>query len=170
MTPSGETRVLLITGLWVPLIGHAPTDGATLARRLAKQYPRANVTWHSWLKAVDADALASAARIALIGHSFGGDACVTLAAELARRGRPVEEMLLLDPVPIDVAGRWTRGRIEVPANVGRARCIARAARLYPRSKLAGGNAANETCRVGHDDFLRDDRIVAAIEDVVRRFG
>ena len=61
MTPPAGNRVLLITGLWVPLIGHAPTDGHALAARLAERYPLANVTWHSWWSPPDAASLAKAA-------------------------------------------------------------------------------------------------------------
>lgn len=168
-TPPGDPRVLLITGLWVPVVGRAPTDGETLAGRLAKAYPRANVAWHSWWTPVDVDALLAFGRVALIGHSFGGSVCVDVARRLERRGRRVEEMLLLDPVPTDVASRWTRSRIDVPANVGRARCVARTTRLFPRSKIARGNVENETRPIPHDDFLRAPEIVAIVEAVVRRF-
>src|SRR5688500_4351662 len=123
MASPTANRVLLITGRWVPVVGHAPTDGEKLARRLAEAYPRANVAWHSWWTPVDVDALLAFGRVALIGHSFGGSICVDVARQLERRRRPVEEMLLLDPVPTDVAGRWTRSHVDVPANVARARCV-----------------------------------------------
>lgn len=164
-------RILIITGLWIPLIGKAPTEGQALAERLAKQYPRANVSWHSWFGRIDFEPLRSATPLILIGHSFGGGVCVKLASDLASVGKNVDELLLLDPVPTDFKGRWQRSRIDVPANVRTTRCIARSMRLYPRSKKASGqNVTNETTRVGHDQFMSDPSIVETIESIVERYA
>lgn len=164
-------RILLMTGLWVPVVGRAPTEGKALANRLAARYPRANLTWHSWWDKVDVIPLLDATPLVLIGHSFGASACITLAKDLEKRNKVIDEMLLLDPVPIRMKDRWTRKTIDVPDNVHSARCIARRVRLYPRSKLArGANATNETRSVGHDRFMSNPDIVAIIEGIVKRFA
>lgn len=164
-------RMLLVTGLWVPIVGRAPSDGKRLADRLAAAYPAANLTWHSWWDVIDPAPLLDASPLILIGHSFGGAACVRLAKQLVERQQTVNELLLLDPVPTDVAGRWMHRQIDIPSNVASGRCIARKTRLYPRSKLArGANITNETRSIPHDRFLQHRDIVAIIESMVKQFA
>ena len=164
-------RILLMTGLWVPIVGRAPREGKALAERLAKKHARANLTWHSWWDTIDPEPLLGPSPLILIGHSFGGSACLTLARQLARRGKTVDELLLLDPVPTSLKERWSSGKVEVPENVKATRCIARTLRLYPRSKKArGANVKNETRWIGHDKFMSSREIVEIIEAIVKRFG
>ena len=165
------SRILLITGLWVPFIGRAPADGEALVKKLAKQYPRANLTWHSWFGHIDLAPLVNESPLILIGHSFGGAVAVKLASDLERRGKRIDELLLLDPVPTDFKGRWRQSKIDVPSNVNTTRCIARSLRFYPRSKKAKGeNVKNETRWIGHDKFMCKDEIVGIVEGIVKRFG
>ncbi len=164
-------RILIMTGLWIPVIGRAPSDGAKLVRQLAKRYPKANLTWHSWWETIDPTPLLGESPLILIGHSFGGHACIRLAKQFAKQNKTVDELLLLDPVPTDFKGRWTRRRIEVPDNVSSARCVARTLRLYPRSKIArGANVTNETRSIAHDRFMQHSDIVGIIETIVKRFA
>ena len=164
-------RIILITGLWIPFIGRAPTDGEALVKKLAAQYPRANLSWHSWFGEIAVDPLVHESPLILIGHSFGGAVCVKLARELEKRGKRIDELLLLDPVPTDFNGRWKRGKIDVPDNVQTTRCIARSLRLYPRSKKANGqNVKNETRWIGHDKFMCKNEIVGIVEGIVKRFA
>lgn len=163
-------RILLITGLWVPVIGRAPRDGKKLAERLARTYPRANLTWHSWWDTIESQKLRDASPLILIGHSFGGAACLRLAKDLEKIGKSVDELLLLDPVPTDFKSRWRRMKLDVPPNVKLTRCIARTVRIYPRSKKARGTqVSNETRWIGHDKFMSNRDIVEIIERIVRRF-
>lgn len=165
------SRLLFFTGLRVPLVGRAPRDGFKLIKRLAREYPSANLTCHSWREAIDANTLLSEAPLVLMGHSFGGSTAIWLAHELKKHNKPVDEMLLLDPVPTQLAARWTTSVIDVPENVKQTACIIRQSRPYPRSKPARGlNVANEVCSIAHDDFLRKTEIVERIERLVRQYA
>jgi pimeloyl-ACP methyl ester carboxylesterase len=136
--------------------GSGPGNGLRdLANMIRARHPEQRVITRGWndnddiaLTIADHDG-----PVALIGHSFGGSQSVDLAAAV---GRPIEWMVLLDPVPCnDWAIRHEGKYFEVPANVRNAVCYHRPFGGWPTSYsiVNPANAqVNRMRRVGHSDF------------------
>jgi len=104
--------------------------------------------------------------IVLIGHSFGGGKSVELASH-ARR--PIDWLILLDPVPYDDWGvRHSGAYFRIPPNVLHAVCFYRPPGLWPLSYpiVNPANADdNHLLRIGHYDFCKNAEVERYIMDI-----
>jgi pimeloyl-ACP methyl ester carboxylesterase len=136
--------------------GSGPGNGLRdVAETIRRQYPTDRVITRAWN---DDDDISRTIQnypgpVALIGHSFGGSKSVELAA---RVGRPIDWIVLLDPVPCDDwAFRHSGKYFEIPAGVRNAVCFYRPAGAWPISYPIVNPAtpsANRQRNLGHADF------------------
>ena len=66
--------------------------------------------------------------VRLIGHSFGGQACIDACSKLWALGKDVDDLILLDPVPY---WWWVFGKFKIPPNVKNAICYKKSFGLPP---------------------------------------
>ena len=148
--------------------GRGPGNGLQeLAAMIRAKHPEQRVITRAWN---DNDDIATTiARhpgpVALIGHSFGGSQSVDLAKAV---GRPVQWLMLLDPVPCkDWAFRHDGKYFEVPSNVEHAICFHRPAGGWPTSYGIVNwpdPTADHVRRMGHSDFGGNDEVRRQVLD------
>ena len=148
--------------------GHGPGNGLQeLAGMIRARHPEQQVITRAWN---DDDGIAQTiARhpgpVALIGHSFGGSQSVDLAAAVKR---PVQWLMLLDPVPCkDWAFRHDGMYFKIPANVQHAICFHRPFGGWPTSYGIVNStdpSVNRVRRMGHSDFGGNDEVRQQVLD------
>jgi pimeloyl-ACP methyl ester carboxylesterase len=121
--------LILVTGLEFKLFGIVPDesrqDSARLEAQLLSQFPLLQTRLLTWKDDLDLRTVQTP-RLMLVGHSFGGDRCLTWIGRSP--ARIVDRLMLLDPVPDD---SHRDRRIDpdydfpIPANVKRAVCYRR---------------------------------------------
>ena len=97
--------------------------------------------------------------IAMVGHSFGGCRSLEMAARLRR---PVDWLILLDPVPYnDWAFRHAGLYFQLPTNIAKAVCYYRPAWLFPISYPILNPLTPSDNRLrswGHNAFCADPEV------------
>jgi pimeloyl-ACP methyl ester carboxylesterase len=103
--------------------------------------------------------------VVLIGHSFGGCRSIELAAQLRR---PVDSLILLDPVPCeDWAFRHADRYFQIPASIKSAICFYHPhcwPVSYPMLNPPSPDG-NRMRYIGHSAFCRDSEIWKCVLDV-----
>ena len=134
-----------------------------VADAIRSRHPNARVITRGWN---DADGIAATVAghrgpVILVGHSFGGCRTVELAA---RVNRPIDAMVLLDPVPVeDWAFRKPGKYFETPANVAKVLCYHRPAGGWPTSyPIVTSGAENHELHIGHGAFGYNDQVRTCI--------
>jgi pimeloyl-ACP methyl ester carboxylesterase len=142
--------------------GRGPGNGLQeLAAMIRARHPEQQVITRAWN---DDDGIAQTIAqhpgpVALIGHSFGGSQSVDLAAALKR---PVQWLMLLDPVPCkDWAFHHDGKYFNIPPNVQHAICFHRPFGAWPTSYgivNAADPSVNRVREMGHSDFGGNDEV------------
>lgn len=123
--------------------------------------------YHEPMPAVQSDA-----PLLVVGHSFGGSAAVDFCRTLAR---PVDHLLLLDPVPVRGWGVLNFTAFVLPDNVRTAACYRRR-RVFgvpPFShpiRQAACPFQNHVAGLDHDGIVRRREVQTHLRDVVRRLA
>jgi pimeloyl-ACP methyl ester carboxylesterase len=135
------------------------------------QYPNARVITRAWN---DDDGIENKIEthrgpVVLIGHSFGGCRSFQIASSVHR---PIEDLVLLDPVPIDDGFFRHEGKyFERPATVRNAVCFYRAPGFWPLSYpivhplTASDNRLRD---LGHSAFCEDAEVRQCILELCGR--
>ncbi len=111
----------------------------------------------------------------LIGHSFGGSASVNATKKLIESNITVDRLILLDPVPIDVAGFFNNKDFIIPGNVLQADCFVRPwyLRMFPPwsdpIRNEGHYFRNHNRSWSHNQFCSKDEVREFILQAVRDF-
>lgn len=107
-------------------------------------------------------------KLVLIGHSFGGDHSARAATALGTEGKPVDLLILIDPVAYG-AGNDT---VTVPQNV--VRCIvfrrkSEGAGIVGMARRANINGKVEITNLdlGHSAIASDNAVLVAVQDAIR---
>jgi pimeloyl-ACP methyl ester carboxylesterase len=148
--------------------GQGPGNGLQeLASMIRARHPEQRVITRAWNDHDDIAATIArhAGPVALIGHSFGGSQSVDLAAAIKR---PVQWLMLLDPVPCnDWAFRHDGKYFEIPSNVQHAVCFHRPSGGWPTSYGIVNwpdPTADHVRRMGHSDFGANDEVRRQVLD------
>jgi pimeloyl-ACP methyl ester carboxylesterase len=132
-----------------------------VAAEIRRRHPEQQVITRGWN---DDDDIESTLRnhagpVALIGHSFGGSKSVEMTHQV---GRPVNWLVLLDPVPAgDWAIRHPGKYFQIPASVLNAACFVRAQAGWPVSYPIVNPitpADNRFRSIGHSAFCADAEV------------
>jgi pimeloyl-ACP methyl ester carboxylesterase len=132
-----------------------------VADEIRKRHPEQQVITRGWN---DNDAIEETIRnhagpVALIGHSFGGSQSVEMAAHA---GRPIDWLVLLDPVPSDDwAIRHFGKYFELPPGVLNAACFLRSGGGWPVSYPITNPLTpsdNRPRSMGHSAFCADAEV------------
>jgi pimeloyl-ACP methyl ester carboxylesterase len=167
---TGEAPVLVVItyGYGCGADGHG-NGLRDVAEAIRTRHPASRVITRAWN---DADAIAATVEahrgpVVLVGHSFGGCRTVELAAQVRR---PVDAVVLLDPVPCDDWAFRKEGKyFQTPGNVGKVTCFHRPAGGWPTSyPVVSLGAVNREVRIGHSAFGYDEQVRACIADVCDR--
>src|SRR5258706_4894745 len=132
-----------------------------VADEIRRRHPEQQVITRGWNDNDDIEATIKkhAGPVALIGHSFGGSKSVELAAQM---GRPIDWLILLDPVPNnDWAVRHAGKYFELPPAVRNAACFLRAPGGWPTSYPITNPLTpsdNRVRNMGHSAFCADPEV------------
>ena len=167
---TGEAPVLVVMTYGFGCEGSGHGNGLRdVAEAIRQRHPGSRVITRAWN---DADTVAATIEahegpVVLVGHSFGGCRTVELAAGVRR---PVEAIVLLDPVPCDDWAFRKEGKyFQTPATVGATYCFHRPAGGWPTSyPVVTPGAVNHEMRIGHSEFGYDGQVRACIADVCDR--
>lgn len=132
---AAQTTLITITGLAFPNArsDKCIKDRNALEKLLRDEYPSIHCIRLRWQQAdFDLSGLATE-NLMLVGHSFGGDTCLTLIDRFP--GVTIDSLVLLDPVPNDHRPHASRDRrnpkfkFAIPTNVKR--CVAYRRTFFP---------------------------------------
>jgi pimeloyl-ACP methyl ester carboxylesterase len=166
---NAQATLYLVNGLrlaWPFMGDQAENDRARLMEQLRAEFPSVLIFPASYKDLVDLNLVATP-KLMLVGHSFGGDRCLTWIENAPHR--KVDSLFLLDPVPDDshVSRRYSADyQFEIPGNVVNATCYRRSQRLrWPFSKSINANRAGLVeylVEEGHGTFYRNAAVIEGI--------
>jgi pimeloyl-ACP methyl ester carboxylesterase len=162
--PSLEASVLVVMTYGFGCDGDGHGNGLRdVAEAIRRRHPNARVITRAWndIDGITATVLRHRGPVVLVGHSFGGCRSVELAAAAKR---PIDALVLLDPVPCDDWGFRKPGKyFQTPANVAKSFCFHRPAGGWPTSyPIVTPGAENHEFRIGHSAFGYNDQVRACI--------
>jgi pimeloyl-ACP methyl ester carboxylesterase len=159
---TGEGSLLVVMTYGFGCSGSGWGNGLRdVADEIRRRHPEQQVITRGWNDNDDIEATIQrhAGPVALIGHSFGGSSVVEIAA---RVGRPIDWLVLLDPVPPgDWAVRHSGAYFELPAGVRNAACFRRSGGGWPVSYPIVNPrtpADNRVRGLGHSAFCADPEV------------
>jgi pimeloyl-ACP methyl ester carboxylesterase len=168
----GLATVYLVTGLRFAPQGQpdeAETYRDQLADKLAADYPSISFQRRTHKDNEDLTAVHDG-KLMLVGHSFGGDACIRWIENAP--DRTIDVLLLLDPVPDDshMLRRWNPFyHFSMPMNVKQGICYSAPGPSYPLSKTIRADRPgleNYNLSEGHGAFFANATIEKAIRDIL----
>lgn len=157
---SGPLLVVMTYGFGCA--GTGPGNGLRdVANEIRRLHPEQQVITRGWNDDdnIELTVRNHAGPVALIGHSFGGSKSVEITAHA---GRPVDWLVLLDPVPSDDWGMRHSGKyFEIPPSVQNAACFVRSSGGWPISYPIVNPitpADNRLRDIGHSAICADSEV------------